>query len=488
MEPKEKIAWFAVASRTLILLLQFLFNILCPDHEADAFRSPQDHRLSASILDRFVTSLLQGLTRWDAQYFIHISKFGYTYENTLAFYPFFPMLVRFAYLALRNVFFFLNIDSVVVLSGVAINIYCFAKAATTLYDLTTSVTKSPKLAYKAAMLFCINPASIFFSALYTESLFSYLTFSTMLASFGNNFLVFLPLSLSMITRSNGITNIGFPIFYWLQDFSLLNGFFGNKSRGKKYGVISSVTSLFRLSAIMVLSFVPLVALQVYNYVEFCKLELNETTLPVHVVHYAIENQLLLARSKNHPPWCYYNIPLSYSYVQNKYWDVGFFSYYRIKQIPNFLLALPIIFIMLKCISEFFKEHKNTKVLSLMLPSKNDVEKVQGKYPARIFPFVVHGMFLTLFSVLFVHVQVSTRMILSSTPLPYWFAALAMGESGEEKNFLANDYEDWDNVDSKWRVFFMTRKKLSLVQYALLTYFLGYFVVGCFMYSNFLPWT
>ena len=50
------------------------------------------------------------------------------------------------------------------------------------------------------------------------------------------------------------------------------------------------------------------------------------------------------------------------------------------------------------------------------------------------------------------------------------------------------YDDKENVFSKWKVFFLTKKKYTLKDKLILSYFLGYGVVGCFMFSNFLPWT
>ena len=41
-------------------------------------------------------------------------------------------------------------------------------------------------------------------------------------------------------------------------------------------------------------------------------------------------------------WCAARIPSIYSHVQRQHWDVGLFRYWKIKQIPQFVLAAPVL--------------------------------------------------------------------------------------------------------------------------------------------------
>ena len=70
------------------------------------------------------------------------------------------------------------------LSAVLVNVAAFVAAALALYELSRRVLKDERLAYKSALYFCVSPASIFFSAAYTESFHAALSFAAMLkASF-----------------------------------------------------------------------------------------------------------------------------------------------------------------------------------------------------------------------------------------------------------------------------------------------------------------
>lgn len=61
----------------------------------------------------------------------------------------------------------------------------FVAAAVLLYRLGQKVLSDERAACVAALLFCVNPASVFFSAIYTESLFAMASFAGML--FGVSF-------------------------------------------------------------------------------------------------------------------------------------------------------------------------------------------------------------------------------------------------------------------------------------------------------------
>ncbi|CAL7944800.1 unnamed protein product [Xylocopa violacea] len=489
-EPRQKIFWFAIVSRTIVLILQFIFNVLCPNHLADAFRSPIDSSEQVSLYDNIVTFLFSGLTRWDGQYFLHIAKYGYTYENCLVFYPLYPMLIRMVAIPIRRILFVLNVHSSVLIAAVIINIICFVKSAVIFYDLSKAVLKKTNVAYKAAVLYCINPATIFFSAVYSESLFAYLTYYSMLRSIKLDPYVSFPIGLSILTRSNGIVNIGFPVYFELKklfyNYTEKNEQFVWKKLCQFIFKTTTLKSLCLMCNTVIISIAPFILLQIFNYIIFCIPSSSQTFISEHIVNYSKLNNLVLPGSDK-IEWCYLKIPIAYSNIQKKYWNVGFLNYYEIKQIPNFILAFPILYIMTMCIREYFIEYKKyLYVLGFIIDGvENNTQIKAKKYPIEMFVFIIHGLFLTVFCILFVHIQVSTRLISSASPLICWYCALSMCYTSYNDD---NAYDEEENVSSKWKVFFFTQKRYTLKDKLILFYFLGYAFLGCFMFSNFLPWT
>ena len=116
-----------------------------------------------------------------------------------------------------------------------------------------------------------------------------------------------------------------------------------------------------------------------------------------------------------PQWCSQTLPSIYSYVQSKYWNVGFLRYWTISQLPNFLLAAP----SLSLIFAYSIPH-----LQKMLP---EFVFRKTSTPSRSFksltidPHVIHATILCLILLLASHTQIILRLA-GSMPLTYWAAA------------------------------------------------------------------
>lgn len=461
----------AIFSRIFVIFLQCISNHLIEDHNAeDVFRSPVDP-LKKRKCDTIVEMLLGGFRRWDSEYFLHISEHGYTYENTLPFFPLYPLCIKLLRYAVINVTPFLSARALSLLIGVILNVVFFTKAANTLYELGRKVLRDQRKAEIATVLFCFNPASIFFTAPYSESLYSWLSFSVMLKCFDdiNSVLIIVPLSLSILCRSNGLVNIGFVVYY------------GLKKMFSQSTVLSFVTIFLKVVSILIIIAFHFGLMQVYNYYLFCFHK--SFSFPDFIKDFAVKNSLVLAGNRTDDsvsPWCSGNLPISYSYVQNHYWNVGFLRYYELKQLPNFLLALPVVLIILVNSFKFFRRNRAYCWRLGIFNLKPAVLRAVTVADQNLFVFIVHAVALTTFCVLFVHVQVTTRLLSSSNPMLYFFCADYFATSdGQHKK------KD-DHRRKEMNMFDLT--KLNVVQKAIVYYFLGYYAIGTVLFSNFLPWT
>lgn len=473
LDAQGDIIRISVLSRLFLIILQFLSNSLIQDHDAGVFLYPKSN-LTVTLIDDATTYFLNGFIRWDAQYFMHIAKYGYTYENTVAFFPMYPVTIRMLTSFCTPFLPLFNEDSILIIMFVAFNLFTFVCASMALHDLSTEIL-GKDLAYKATILFCFNPASVFFSAPYTECLFSYFTFKCMWhlhhsnhsdkkLNFKNIVIGVFYISLTMCTRSNGVLNVGFLMYYYLKATYKFVYY------RKRILYMQLLKYLILLLYFTVLCFIPFVLIQCYNYFMFC--EDFEYELPQFVINYAKKFDYILPgrHSQYNQTWCYEKIPLSYSHVQKHYWNVGFLNYYEFKQIPNFLLASPIIFIVLTSSVQFFKEHANYCMNVGILNVFKETSSKSTRFNKEIFVFVVHAFLLTIFCALCIHVQVTTRMICCSSPILYWFCAYY-----------------FRNYNCKQKIFFLD-SSVTNYQRFIKYYFVGYYIVGTFMFCNFLPWT
>ncbi|KAM7473836.1 hypothetical protein LguiB_021079 [Lonicera macranthoides] len=145
--------------------------------------------------------------------------------------------------------------------------------------LSVIVLKDPEAALRATILSCFNPASIFYSSIYSESLYSLLSIGGLyhLMSGKSNYAT-LWLALSGSTSCMMDNILPLPLF------------------------IAVVQVLIAGALRSICVFVPFIAFQAYGYYNIC-----------------------LGRSVEETrPWCKARIPLLYNFIQSHYWYVGIF--------------------------------------------------------------------------------------------------------------------------------------------------------------------
>ncbi|GAB6029021.1 hypothetical protein CHUAL_004809 [Chamberlinius hualienensis] len=465
----RKVLLISVISRIIIIGLQVIFNGFITDHDPKVFKKP-DVGEPSNELERVFTFLLEGLQRWDGHHFLTVAEQGYEYEKSLAFFPLFPFLTH----TLANTLFlplqsFINCHLTLLTAAVTLNFILFNLSVLIYYELSRVVLNDQQKAYRAAILFCFNPASVFFSAAYSESLYSCSTFAAMLLlqkrKYTFSTLLF---ALGTFTRSNGTANAGFPIYSqavlplltrWVYDLNV------------HLSIISAISQAGIIIA-------PFFVFQWYAYQLFCTMNFA-SNVSESAVRLSLENPSEFVIPGRDTPWCNYRYPIPYAYVQSYYWDVGFMKYYHWKQIPNFLLAAPAI---LLCFHGIFK------FAIRMLKTLNSEETTVRQSNFELLPYIVQLCFLLVFGITSMHVQVVTRLLTSSSPALCWFAAELLPDIFNRRYKLKTKKIDVQIIPFPLLWYWKHWGTLKFRGKLVLVYFFTYSVIGTAAFANNYPWT
>lgn len=333
---------WAIISRIVVCILLALGDAVIPDWE------PDDGVVRFQGFPKWAT-------RWDSAQFLNLSKFDYRIPNDTAFFPLWPFLLR---LCGSSPFL-----------GSLISNACFILAARSMFLLSQTVLKNEELAAKSALIFCFNPASVFFSVPYTESLFAMLLFTGLVElERGRHAFAMVLFTLTTCVRSNGIVNA----FY--MPAIVIREAIGVEER------VPPLFTLLRTVGYMICVISPFILFQVYVYYRFCPGE----------------------------PWCSDDIPIPYAYVQ-KQWNNGLFRYWELKQIPNFLLAGPTLVVV----------SLGTCVWVRRQIEHRSVGKTLSEHEA---PYVIQLAISALQVFLLNNVQIVTRYTAAACPAMMWFLA------------------------------------------------------------------
>jgi len=490
--------------------------------------------MTPAFIDTFYRLLLSPLTKWDSARFLSLAvdpaaRMPKNIQNTPnevqsgddrfadseqahAFFPLFPLCIRYVALMLVRIAPSASLPStfegVTALSAVIINLICFVSAAISLYETTRLLLlrslerlKEPeveKAAFLVASLFCFNPASVFFTASYSESVFAALTFGGhALASRGFLLLAVVPWALATYARSNGTFS---SIWIVLQGIGQVVSVAVGQWTASAYADVSTIKKIGRV----IKGCLPTMALHIMLAVAVASPVMFHEWRGYQFHCYDDQDTNAILPRNVRPSWCDTAETSSrfslYEYVQRKHWNVGFLNYYELKQIPNFLLACPVLslgimaaycwigtswsrYLWTRNGKDGNKARKSSYLVALMkwaIFALGESEKVksdtiesernvqEGDTPsvkigrALNAPYMlVDYAILTGFCMVgatVAHVQVSTRLICSSCPAFYWFLASLC--------FACRDT-------------MVRRVKIYLIVFNIL---------GIILHPNFLPWT
>ncbi|KAG8689300.1 ER membrane glycoprotein subunit of the GPI transamidase complex-like protein [Ceratobasidium sp. 394] len=281
------------------------------------------------------------------------------------------------------------------------------------------------------------PPVIFRNA-YAEPFFAYFSFKGMIACHCHNYLIAsLYFALATSFRSNGTVQTGF-ILYNLLARPVFEDLISNLSGQAGLNWLHVATAALRairqtrfLTAIhaftlSVVVVAPFIAHQRLAYLAFC-IDLDSASLST-----------LYPRS-----WCSAQIPSVYTFVQSHYWDVGLWRYWTPAQLPNFLLAAPMLLlvggssIMFLCTIWYRSQRGSVKSFTSNRTASSAPASLANLplSPPMILtslPYALHALALSLLLFTTAHVQIALRVLPAATPWAAWAgAALVMtGAQGQ----------------------------------------------------------
>ncbi|SJX65610.1 related to GPI18-mannosyltransferase [Sporisorium reilianum f. sp. reilianum] len=388
-----------LVSVTLLIVASQLQQAFNTSHELLSY-SLDPHTAHGLSAGPFKWAL--ALVRWDTVYFVasaspsvdSVHSGGYAWEQTLAFQPGIVALLRVAGYLTPSLSGEWSPTSAILVTAVLANLAA-ALSPVLLHRLTWNVTRNARLAWSAAVLSMFAPsAATTLAAPTPESFFSLASLVGLLhlessARLGWVRLLAASFWFAVATsfRTNGVLLIGYIAFKLVGEARL-------------GGAVSAATKMVVATAVCVS---PSVLFQAWAYSRFC----------------------LVAKR----PWCEAQPPSIYTFVQSHYWHVGLLRYWQPAQLPNFVLAAPVLVAIAYTAYAFYRHSTRTQIAASLIPlprtSRSATDEVSLHTHAHAVPYVIHAAVLGGVLLFASHVQIALRLATpGGMPAVWWGAAQA----------------------------------------------------------------
>uniref|UniRef100_K3W600 GPI mannosyltransferase 2 n=1 Tax=Globisporangium ultimum (strain ATCC 200006 / CBS 805.95 / DAOM BR144) TaxID=431595 RepID=K3W600_GLOUD len=430
---ERQVLQFAVASRAIVSGIAALTTQIV---------TPYD---TSTHLESHSRSLFSAFANWDGVYYAHIARHGYDYEHVHAFFPLYPLLMR-----ALSVILPLEPSIATIVSGWIISNASFVLAALFLYRLGRMVIDNECVARRAAYLFCITPSSIFMSAVYSESFSGmyYLELHKRSGKFKELLYCAMLFGCASATRSNGILLSLYIAWYrlWVSPSPVTT-----PGRFLRYWMVTAVLGVIVIG--------PQLAYFVYGMRMYCPSLFDPVTDSQTASSFLVEDR----------SWCAHVVPnfsAMYMFIQNEYWNIGLFNYYELKQLPNFVLATPVLALSIVSLFQYFNSTIHNRGTCRKQAKQSRVSASSAS------PYYVHWLVLLVNALLIMHIQVATRFMCACPPL-FWAPAAAatasIPQASARKQRQSSPAITWQG-------------KLVVA------YFLLFNILGAVLFPSFYPWT
>jgi hypothetical protein len=147
-----------VVTRLATFTIAFVANLVFPAGKVRAWQMPFEYERFAEIF-----------AAWDSGWYFDIARRGYywhaDHQSSIAFFPLYPMLMRLA------AWPFGGGDRAIWLAGIVISCASFVLALIALHRFTERVFGNAEVARRTVLYVAVFPFSLFFTRVYTESVF-----------------------------------------------------------------------------------------------------------------------------------------------------------------------------------------------------------------------------------------------------------------------------------------------------------------------------